>query len=71
MKRTPEDGPEEVTLTREESLESAGQHGEESALQQGNGIFAGPDAEKQKGRGGGEGAPRTEVCVGGSIVGEE
>ena len=33
MKRTPEDGPEEVALrlTREESLESAGQHGEESA----------------------------------------
>lgn len=26
-----------------------------------NGIFAGPDAEKQKGRGGGEGAPRNEV----------
>lgn len=33
IKRTPEDGPEEVALllTREESLESAGQHGEESA----------------------------------------
>ena len=31
MKRTPEDGPEEVALqlTREESLESAGHHGEE------------------------------------------